>query len=734
MTTLRPPFWIAVFLLAARAAGGAEPLTHVAQVRALSSEQAAAGVPVRVRGVVTWAHWEENSFIMQDDLAGLTFRLDIALTLKVWKGGPSGLAPLRAAMEAEGPVEIEVEGQSHAGGFAPVILPKTIKILGPKPLPAPRPMVPAQFFAGADACERIEARGVVQGFHATTDGWALEVNANPGSFTAEFPRSVLKDPKPLVDAGVCLRGVAATRFNLRGELTGIRLLITQSSDIIVEKPAAASPFDVPEVALRELLPFRPEPLGPHRQLVQGTVTFVQSGRIFYIQNRDAAVRVDALSPEILKAGDRVQVAGFVDMRRQVAGLTGAVIRKIGTNSMPVPLAAPIAPGEILARNAEALRDSQPAEPHDFDGHLITFPSRLIDVQRVWSDKHPQILLTLESGGTRVEAELYQGDSQTLNSLQTGSELQVTGIVQLEYSAYEEALDYRRVNPIGLKVLLRSPDDLVVLRKPSWWTPKRLAGVLAIGLLVLIASLVWVGQLRHQLHRKSQQLAAEMHARRDAAIEFQATLRERNRLAANLHDTLLQNITGLNYQLEACETESLPRAERKSNHLDTARRMVQRAQEDLRGTVWALRALPLHDRTFAEALRALAEQLAEGRDTKITVTTQGELPRLSEFVAGNLLLVAQEAIHNALKHARPSHIATHVSAAADARHITLVVRDDGSGFNPDAQPNPNGGHFGLEGMRERIERLGGKLRIESRPGHGTSVHADVLLGSFDEDLA
>ena len=259
-----------------------------------------------------------------------------------------------------------------------------------------------------------------------------------------------------------------------------------------------------------------------------------------------------------------------------------------------------------------------------------------------------MLLTLESSDTRVEAVLDSGDRQILSSFQIGSELQVTGIVQLEFSPYQEGQDYRRVNLTGLKLLLRSPDDVVVLRAPSWWTPRRLLGVLAIGLLVLMGSLVWAWQLRHQLQRKSQQLAAEMHARRDAAIEFQATLRERNRLAANLHDTLLQNISGLNYQLEACETESLPIAERKSNHLETARRMVQRAQEDLRGTVWALRVLPLHERTFAEALQALAEQLAGGRDTKITVATEGELPRLSEFVAGNLLLVAQEAVHNALK--------------------------------------------------------------------------------------
>jgi len=65
---------------------------------------------------------------------------------------------------------------------------------------------------------------------------------------------------------------------------------------------------------------------------------------------------------------------------------------------------------------------------------------------------------------------------------------------------------------------------------------------------------------------------------------------------------------------------------------------------------------------------------------------------------------------------------------------LVVRDDGTGFDPETRPQPNRGHFGLDGMRERVERLGGKLRIESSPGHGTSVHAEVLLASFDEELA
>ena len=150
-------------------------------------------------------------------------------------------------------------------------------------------------------------------------------------------------------------------------------------------------------------------------------------------------------------------------------------------------------------------------------------------------------------------------------------------------------------------------------------------------------------------------------------------------------------------------------------------------------MWALRVLPLDDRTFAEALRAVANQLAEGRAVKIIIKGENTLPVVSEFVAGNLLLVAQEAMHNALTHAQPSQIETIISAP-DGRHIIIEVRDDGGGFDLEASLRTKAGHFGLEGMRERVERLGGTLRIESHPGRGTLVRAEVKLGAYDEEIS
>ena len=706
------------------AAGAAETLTRIADVRSLTREEAARGLPALVRGVVTWRGGPDE-LTVQDASAGIWINLGEARKRRLWVGDEATLALVHEGSE------VEIDGSSDAGGYAPVIFPRTLRIVGKKPLPVTRPMDPVRFFGGAEAGQRIEARGVVQGVQPMTRSWALQINAPPSSFMVEISRAALLDPTVIVDAEVRVRGVGASAFNTRGELTNVRILVSLADDLVVEKPAATSPFDAPRVPLRQLQPFRPEPATPHRVLIDGTVTYSLPGQFLYLQDGASAVRVETQSALPLEAGDRVEAVGFIDMTsRHVGMLRGAVLRKVGVGRAPAPTL--LQPEKIMALNTGAINTGQAASPHDFDGHLIRFSARLLAVQSAAEAKSSWRRLTLAHRNMILSAILYAGDSQPLDALAPDSELEVTGIVALEYAPKVSA---RQVfQPVGLNVVLRSATDVIVVRAPSWWTTQRLLVVLAIALLAFGSAMVWAWQLRAQVQRKSLQLAAEMHARRDAAIEFQAAQRERNRLAANLHDTLLQTMSGLNYQLEACEAESLPPDQRPANHLETARRMVQRGQEDLRGTVWALRVLPLTEHTFADALRTLGKKLGEGRPVTITVESEGTLPNLTDFVAGNLLLVAQEAMHNALKHASPSHLDVRVVAADGGTSIDLTIRDDGAGFNPVGQAGPNSGHFGLEGMRERIEKFGGTLQIESAPGHGTRVHAIIPLKAYDDELA
>jgi signal transduction histidine kinase len=702
----------------------AEPITRIADIRSLSSEVAVTGLPVRVRGVVTWRN-SPDEFVLQDDSGGSWVLIDDSRRSGIWKGDDAVRSQVHEGME------VEIDGVTHAAGFAPVIWPKTMRILGPKPLPPARPLDRTRFLGGAESGQRIEVRGVILGAQPMDGGWKLRMQAGPDTFLVMVTDKVVSDPNAILNADVLVRGIGASGYNLRREFLSARILVSVPEDFVVESLSALPASAVPLVSLGQFRAFRNEPEKPHRLRVQGTVTFVVPGTFFYLQDGDRTARIEPRSAVSLELGDRVEAVGFVDMGRNIAGLGGADVRKLGRGTLPEP--EQITPEQIMTINVAAADAGRAAQPYDYDGHLIRFRAVLLAVQSAPNGEPLRRRLTLEQGNMTVETVLHQSAAASLDAIQPGSELEVTGVVQLEFVNVDAGRRRTMLKAERLVVLLGDATDVTVLRAPSWWTTARLAGMLALGVILLSASLFWGWQLRRQVARKTHQLAEEMRARRDAAVEFQATLRERNRLAANLHDTLLQTLGGLNYQLKACEAESLPQAERKANHLDTARRMVERGQSDLRGTVWALRVLPLHGQTMSDALRALAEQLGEGHNVEFSVKGEASLPAISEFVAGNLLLVAQEAMHNALKHARPSHVEVEVTAEGDGKRLVLVVRDDGIGFRASSQAGAAHGHFGLLGMQERAERLGGRISIDSAPGRGTTLRAEVPLQPFDDEI-
>jgi len=332
------------------------------------------------------------------------------------------------------------------------------------------------------------------------------------------------------------------------------------------------------------------------------------------------------------------------------------------------------------------------------------------------------------------AFLSAGETLVLDDLKPGSELEVTGLVQLEYTSV--AVPRVSLVPTRLDVILRSADDVTVVRAPSWWTAERLLGAVAFSFVAFGIALVWVWQLRRQVRRKTEELAVEIRARRDAAVDFHAALRERNRLAANLHDTLLQTLGGIGFQIGAGEAEAaLPdRAGKPIAQLAVARRILDHAVQELRSSVWALRSPSLEGKKLPEALRLVADREGTGKPAHIEVNSEGNFEHVSEFVAGNLVFAAQEALRNALKHGEPSLISIGAHLEDKPALITLVIQDNGSGFSPDEAAGANQGHFGLIGMRERIERLDGTLRVESARGKGTTIRITVPLRSYDETVA
>jgi signal transduction histidine kinase len=144
--------------------------------------------------------------------------------------------------------------------------------------------------------------------------------------------------------------------------------------------------------------------------------------------------------------------------------------------------------------------------------------------------------------------------------------------------------------------------------------------------------------------------------------------------------------------------------------------------EARRYVWDLRSQELQKKDLPTALRDTSKRLTAESNIETVVEVAGPLRPLPAAVETNLLRIGQEAINNAVKHARPNRI--EVALNFDTRNVRLSVRDDGRGFDP-GQQIPDG-HFGLLGMRERAEQIGGVMSVHSASEGGTQIAVDVPL--------
>ncbi|MBV8729872.1 MAG: hypothetical protein JO336_08695, partial [Acidobacteriia bacterium] len=217
--------------------------------------------------------------------------------------------------------------------------------------------------------------------------------------------------------------------------------------------------------------------------------------------------------------------------------------------------------------------------------------------------------------------------------------------------------------------------------------------------------------------------------RQERYRFALVLEERARLAREIHDTLAQGFVGISSQLDAVSM-AMPNGNapgdltKARQFLDLARKMARHSLTEARRAVMDLRASVLEGRDLAAALNSGAQVWTAGSGVEVEVDVSGESKVLPEDMEQHLLRIAQEGVTNVLKHAGASKI--WVKLHMEARKLYLRIADNGRGFEQHDVFSTQGGHFGLLGMRERAERLGGELHLASHPGEGTQVEVTVPL--------
>ncbi|MFF0382198.1 sensor histidine kinase [Streptomyces sp. NPDC004286] len=217
--------------------------------------------------------------------------------------------------------------------------------------------------------------------------------------------------------------------------------------------------------------------------------------------------------------------------------------------------------------------------------------------------------------------------------------------------------------------------------------------------------------------------AALHAQLLVQAREAGVADERRRLAAEIHDTIAQGLTGIIAQLQVVANATDLTTAR--THLERASSLARHSLGEARRSVHNLAPVALTVDGLPEALRKTVAEWGERSGVRAEFTVTGTAEQLHDEVSATLLRIAQEALSNAARHAAAHRLGVTLSYMGD--EVSLDIRDDGTGFDPAAVPaRTRAAGFGLDGMRARAERIAGTFAVESEPGGGTALSARVPL--------
>ena len=428
-------------------------LSTVASISALTAEQAAEARPVCVRGIVTALVSYHTSFFLQDASGGI-FVLSDSPELKVQQGQ-----------------DVEVCGVTNPGDFAPVLIPKTTKVIATGTLPAPRVVQWDGLVDGKLDSQWIAVDGVIHSaaieMHSGSLVLVPKVEIGTGRQLMAYVFDYSDMPwQQLIGSTVRIKGVAGAVFNDRKQFLGPRLFISSVKDITIAEPGVADPFQLPLRSIDSLLSFREVKGMSNRVRVRGTVTYVQPGEFFYIQDDGNGLLVRSRQTTPLSVGTMVEVSGYPVTQRYSPVLADAVYRVIG-GEHPVAV-QPVSAASMLGVNRYGFSIGP------YDGRLVQLQGRLLEKIHGLSDDQ----LLLKDGDQVFIARQPHSETGQM-PLASGTLLRLTGVCAVQIDETREETHEAH----SFEILLRSPADLVVLKTVPWWNATHTGWVVAAVLLL-----------------------------------------------------------------------------------------------------------------------------------------------------------------------------------------------------------------------------------------------------------
>ena len=658
-------------------------LRTAAEVRSLTVEEARQQRRVRLRGVVTF--FEENLYsrFIQDETSGV-YLYDSAL--------PVHLTPGQL---------VELEGTTSPGEYAPIVVPKEIRILGEAPLPTPKPVTYQQLASGKEDSQFVEIAGIVRSveFDEVSEHHLVEIATGGGRLSVFARQLPVESKSDLPDSTVRVRGVCSTQFNHQRQLFAIRLMVPRPEDLVIEQPAPREAFAMPARSIGSLLQFAPQEAYGHRVKVAGTVIYYEPGKALFLQDGEQGVEVQAKGREELLLGDQVEALGFVSQGEYTPVLQDAICRKISAGKPPTPVR--LTPDEALKGK--------------YDCRLIQVEGNLLDRALHGSERY----LILQGEDFIFQAHLqHTGESDVFSALENGSRVSVTGVCRIEPGEWSAGDEWRAKS---FRIQLRTAEDVALIQSPPWWTLKRVLWIAGALGFVALAAFSWVMVLRRQVTERTRDLEIQSQQRQRAERRREIE-QERTRVAHDLHDDLGAGLTEVN-MLSSLVKSPTTTPEEKNRYLsdltETAGRMVTSLDE----IVWAVN--PRNDTiaSLASYFGAYAQRLLDLAAIPCGLDVAEDLPEypLDPKFRQDLFLAFKEALTNVVRHAEATQVWLRISVRNG--QIVVEVADNGRGFSlQERKP----GADGVANMTERLKSIGGVCEISSAIQKGSTVRFQAPL--------
>jgi signal transduction histidine kinase len=647
----------------------AEPLRTLKEVHALPDEASSGGRPVEVEAVVLYADPSRGDTIINDGTASCYNFLNTSM---------GGLTRNPAIGD-----RVRFNGFTVLAGVTPHVESHAWTVLGRGEIPEPHRLTADEIYQPRLDVTWIEVPAVVTGVESGGIAYTLAVEVFGQTFKADLPNSpdAAVRAAALIQRPARMRAVLGTVYNKHRQMIGRHFYVPSFDHIQPTSPAMGG-TETPLLTVIELLGRSISPTD--RVRVEGVVT-QEDEKGFHLRDGSGSARVQAVMTRSLPPGTRVRVEGYGAIAPFRPVMRAIKVTRIGDGPPPEPLAM----------------DFQSMDSSLLQMELVTVDAEFLGSR----DIRDETILQCRADGLVFEAILPQGTAPQ-SAFIPGDQLKLTGICELTTTHPLPRPEW--VN--GFRIRLADSAAITLLHRAPWWTTGRLLA--ALGAMTGLAALGTLGTLfLRRIVRNQARVIGEK-------LGVEAVSEERDRMARDLHDTLEQQLAGVALQLDGLDKVAKMDPSQIASRLGLARRMLRHTRVEARRSVWDLRSKLLEIQGLGTALHSMADGATSDEGPVVSLEI-GELTRPlppgSDF---HLLRIAQEALANAIKHAAARKVVITLRETADT--VVLAVHDDGRGFLPAPPQAPVPSHFGILGMRERVEKMRAFLEIRSSPGHGCTI--------------